>query len=293
MHKSRFQIFIEKLVQSLLTILKIILLSRSTKKDFKIKTDGDICLIMGNGPSLKNDFTDHPDFFNDKYLIAVNHFAQSELYRILQPKFYILNAPEMWMDDVEEFYYKKGEKLFTDIAIETKHDMHLFINRSASKYDRWKKILAQNSKIRIHYFNSTPVEGFQFLNYRFFDRQLGMPRTHNVLIPAIMIALRLKFKKILLAGADHNWLKDIFVSKDNRVFLTQKHFYDEQTAEKRPMDKLGKGERSLHEILHKFAVSLNSYFVIENYSKSKGSNIINTTDGSFIDAFEKKDWKDC
>ena len=64
-----------------------------------------------------------------------------------------------------------------------------------------------------------------------------MPRSHNVLIPTIMIALQLDFKKILLAGADHNWLKDIYVSADNRVFLTQKHFYDAQTAEKKTMDK--------------------------------------------------------
>jgi hypothetical protein len=288
MFKSRFQIFIEKLIQSKLTILKILLLSRSTKKQFQIKTDSDECLILGNGPSLQKSYEENTDFFEKKTLFAVNHFAQSELYAKLKPRFYILNAPEMWMDNVEEFYYKKGEQLFSDIAERTQHETDLFINRSASKFTRWKKVLSQNSKIKIHYFNTTPIEGFQFLNHFFFRRQWGMPRTHNVLIPSIMIALQLGFKKILLAGADHNWLKDIYVSQDNRVFLTQKHFYDSQTAEQRPMDKMGKGERRLHEVLHKFAVALNSYFEIEDFSKTQNARIINTTQDSFIDAFQKK-----
>ena len=73
----------------------------------------------------------------------------------------------------------------------------------------------------------------------------GMPRPHNVLIPSIILSMRMGFKKIYLAGADHSWLKEIFVSEDNEVFLTQKHFYDEKKAEARTMDKLGKGSRKL------------------------------------------------
>jgi hypothetical protein len=198
-----------------------------------------------------------------------------------------LNAPEMWMDDVEDFYYTKGEILFKDIAQNTNFPLLLFINGSASKYTRWKAFLKSNPNIEIRYFNSTPVEGFKFLIRFFFKKQWGMPRSHNVLIPSVMIALQLKFKTILLAGADHNWLKDISVSKDNTVFLTQKHFYDQNTAEKRPMDKFGKGQRRLDEILYKFAVSLSGYFTIQEYSEKNGAEIINLTPDSFIDAFKK------
>jgi hypothetical protein len=288
MFKSGFQIFIENFVQSLLSIVKVFLQSRSVRKYFRIAIESNECLILGNGPSLKDSFNENKDFFKSKTLFAVNHFAQSDLFLELQPRFYILNAPEMWMDDVEEFHYKKGEQLFRDIAQNTQHEMDLFINRSAVQYTRWKKFLADNHKIRIHYFNTTPTEGFRFLKHFLFRNMWGMPRSHNVLIPSIMIALQLRFKKIYLAGADHNWLKDIYVSPDNRVFLTQKHFYDAQTAEQRTMDKMGKGERRLHEILHKFAVSLNSYFIISDYAKTLHTEIINITPDSFIDAFEKK-----
>ena len=40
---------------------------------------------------------------------------------------------------------------------------------------------------------------------------------HNVLIPSIAIGLRLPFKKIYLAGADHSWLPEITVTDDNEV----------------------------------------------------------------------------
>ena len=218
---------------------------------------------------------------------CVNHFGETDFYTQLKPKNYVLNAPEMWMDDVEEAHRKKGEKLFTAISERTQWNITLFLPVQARKYQRWQNKVGTNPLIKVCYFNTTPVEGFSNFVYWLIHKNLGLPRPHNVLIPSIALACNMGFRTIYLTGADHSWLKDLWVTNDNQVLLTQKHFYDKDTAQARPMDKLGKGERKLYEILQKFVYAFKGYFVLLEFSKKKNIEIINMTEGSYIDAFER------
>ena len=250
-------------------------------------TNTQDCVILGNGPSLTKAISGQREWLNGKALFCVNHFAESEIYSELRPTNYVLNAPEMWMDDVEEAHYKKGEKLFDSIAKYTTWPLNLYIPIASRKFTRWKKRIKQNKNIKIHYFNTTPIQGFQFFSFFCFKKGLGLPRPHNVLIPTIVLSCNLGFEKIYLWGADHSWLKDIWVNDNNLVLLTQKHFYDQKSATPKPMDKLGKGSRKLHEILQKFAYAFEGYFILRNYAGWRGNKIINATPDSYIDAFER------
>jgi hypothetical protein len=287
MTKSKFQIFVENTIQSLLSILKIAVFSKSVTSYKKLR-GGDSCIVLGNGPSLNKSMKEHPVFFSSRHLFAVNHFASSDYYTQLKPEYYVLNATEMWNPKAYDKYVKMGETLFTQLAEKTEWPLHLFINSEAAKYSKWKKILASNRHIRVYYFNAAPVEGFQTFEHFCYQKNLGMPRPHNVLIPSLIIALNLKFKKIYIAGADHNWMKDMMVDENNRVYLTQKHFYDEKTAQKNTMHKRGTGVRRMHEVLQKFAHSFESYLKIRAYADKLGIPVINLTEGSFIDAFERE-----
>lgn len=102
--------------------------------------------------------------------------------------------------------------------------MNFFVPARALKNKEWQPMLAGNPNIRLCIYNTTPIEGFQgFCNW-IFNRGWGVPRPHNVLIPSIAIGLRLPFRKIYLAGADHSWLPEITVTDDNVVLMHQKHF---------------------------------------------------------------------
>ncbi len=46
----------------------------------------------------------------------------------------------------------------------------------------------------------------------------------NVLIPAIMSAMREGFRRIVLIGADHNWARTLWVTDRNKVVSVQPHF---------------------------------------------------------------------
>lgn len=273
-------------LQTVFTLFKVFLWSGFNIRP-KIKSGHDKAIIMGNGPSLNRSLAEFKELLKDYALISVNHFAESEIFKNLKPEIYVLNAPEMWMDDVEPFYYQKGEKLFDAICKNTNWDMNLFIPYSARKFERWQKVLRNNKNIKIHYFNSTPVEGYKWFRYLCYRKYMGMPRPHNVLIPSIMISLFLNFRKIYLFGTDHSWTKDLWVSEENEVLLNQKHFYDEKTSEAKPMDNLGKGKRRLHEVLQKFVYAFSGYFELEEYSITRGQDIINCTEGSYIDAFKR------
>ncbi len=288
MFKSKFQIFTENLVQSALSVLKIMIFSKLVKSYKKgIKEKGE-CIIIGNGPSLNKTITEHTEVFKSKNLMAVNLFVNTKYYEEYKPKFYVLNAPEMWDENLDEKYRNLSNTLFQNLAKKTTWSLVLFMNSHALKFKQWRNILSSNNNIDIRFFNAAPIEGFSFFERFCYRKNLGMPRPHNVLVPSLVIALNLPFDKIYLTGADHNWIKDLYVSDDNVVYLTQKHFYDEQTAQRNTMHKRGKGQRKMHEILNKFAHSFESYFKIRAFADKLNKTILNVTPNSFIDAFDRE-----
>ncbi len=281
----RFRDFVTEGFQTFATLARLVWMTRPASKP--PRAEKEEIVILGNGPSLKDFLSRHKDFMENKDLLAVNNIADTEIYEELKPGKYVTSAPEYWLPEVEEDYRQLREKLFQNIARKTRWPMDFFIPVAAKQNLWWEKVLRENPNIRIYYYNTTPVEGYRPFRYFLFDKRLGMPRPHNVLIPSLMNAVWSGYKKIYITGADHNWLKDIHVDARNTVYLIQKHFYDEKTAHPAVMKKLGKGKRKLHEILEKFYYSFKAYHDINRWAKCHQVRIYNITPGSWIDAFER------
>ncbi len=293
----KLQLFILQLVQSFLTIIKIILLSDLFIKKIKIKSEYNEALILGNGPSLKQFFKKEIAFMQNKTIFAVNYFARTSEYKRVKPHFYVITSPEYFLKEQKKEYANERIITLKTIFKETFWPMVLIIPLIAKKNDHWRSQLINNEMIKIHYMNTTPVEGFENISFKLISKQFGMPRPHNVLIPCILHAINFDFKNIYLVGADHSWLAEIFVSKSNEVFLSQKHYYDDQTEKQnhsvnKPIPKpmyqgISNDKRKLHEVLEKFSVSFKSYWVLNAFARHKNVKIWNCTENSFIDAFEK------
>lgn len=284
--KSKLQEKAEYFIDTALSVFKILLLSKFIRFP-KHKIASSECVILANGPSLNDFIAANKGFLMNKDTLCVNFFPTTGYYADVKPNYCVINAPEMWIDDVEDHYITSRESLFQAIAEKTHWPLTLFMPVAARRYPSWQKAVKVNKYITIAFYNTTPIDGFRSFVHFCFRHQLGMPRPHNVLIPSIMLALHLQYKTIYLAGADHSWLKDLWVSDENLVLLTQKHFYDEKTARAEPMRQLGRNQRKLHEVLIKFVHAFRGYFVINDYAISCGTKIINITPGSFIDAFER------
>ena len=278
--------FFTQLFQSFSSLLKVILISRPSGKWPRAKHEE--LIILGNGPSLNHFLEKHRNFIKGKDLLAVNHFVNTAQYEELKPSFYLINVPEFWKEDIDEDYRQKRQKIFEDFVKKTHWEVNLFLDSGAKKAQFWKEIIKDNPHIKVHYFNPTPIEGFQSFKFFCYKHRCGMPRPHNVLIPSLIWGINTEYKKIYLTGADHNWMQELFVAEDNTVYLTQKHFYDEKKARPGVMKKAGKGQRKLHEILIKFVHAFAGYWEINKYAVYRGSEIVNITPGSMIDAFKRE-----
>ena len=267
--------------QSLLSVVKIVLQSKLVTRLPGHFSNPDELLILANGPSLKRTVEESADFVRGKTLLAVNFCVTSPMFEQLKPELYLIADPLFWI--VPE----KREQLFRTMAEKTTWDMNFLVPARALKNKEWQPLLAGNPHIRLYIYNTTPIEGFQgFCNW-IFSKGWGVPRPHNVLIPSIAMGIRLPFKKIYLAGADHSWLPEITVTDDNVVLMHQKHFYDQNKSKAATVTQENLHSARLYTILYHMYVAFKSYFVLEDYARSRGKEVFNVTPGSYIDAFKR------
>lgn len=273
--------WVEQAWQCFLSVVKIILQSkRSTKLPASFRNNDEL-LILANGPSLNKTIETSGEFIKDKTLLAVNFFATSPVYTELQPELYLIADPLFWI--VPE----KRTLLFGTMAERTNWQLKLFIPAKAFRNKEWQTLLAKNGNIKIYKYNTTPIEGFPGFCNRVYKRGWGVPRPHNVLIPAIATGLRLPFKKIYLAGADHSWLPEITVTEDNVVLMHQKHFYDQNTSKAQTVSKENLESARLYVIMYHLYVAFRAYFFLKDYAAYLKKEVVNITPGSYIDAFRK------
>ncbi len=291
MKKSKIQVFITNLVLTCLSLLKMILLSNWGIKKLKKKPNLSDCIVLGNGPSLKDTLAQHLELIQKKDSVGVNFFWKSDYYTIVKPKYYMIVSTNYWATNKIDQNSEGRLQTFDAIAEQTDWDMTLYVPAVAKKHRSWRKKLDLNPHISIVYFNITPVDGFfTFVNWAL-KRNLGLPRPHNVLVPAIKTAIDVGYKKIYVVGADHSWLKDIFVAEDNQVYLTHEHFYDKKPLQEVMYEGTTNETRNLANVLMKFVYSFQSYYVLEQYAQKQASKVYNATPVSFIDAFERQPLK--
>lgn len=262
---------------SLKSIVKIALESRPTSRARRV--GGDAIVVLGNGPSLSQTMAECGPQLAVLPLLAVNFAALAPEFVELRPDYYVLADPH--------FFGNTGgtniDKLHKALA-GVDWPMTLFVPARMAASAR--VMTGGNKHISIAGFNPVGVEGFEWVENMAFSSGRGMPRPRNVLIPALMIALRLGYSTIYVAGADHSWMKTLEVTDDNTVVSVQPHFYTESADEKARITSVYR-DIKLHDVIHSFYVAFKSYHTIERYARAIGARIINVTPGSYIDAFER------
>lgn len=282
--------FFSQLGKTVTSLIRIILISRFRNvSSYSRAAKNNKCIIIGNGPSFSHTIDTHLSTLENHDLICVNRFPNTEYFEKLRPTYYILGAPILFYPDKKSspFYIAMRDDIFKDIRIKTTWSLTIFVPMIARKSAAFQALLKSNRNLSVRYYNPTPIEGFRFFTHYFIDRGLGMPRPHNVLIPAIINMMRLNYSEIFIIGADHSWLSEISVNDANEALVNQKHFYDENDSKPQKMEDYIHRPRRLHEIIHKFYLSFKSYWEIASYAKQKRIKIYNSSAVSMIDAFER------
>lgn len=263
----------------MLTFAKVALQSRRPFPKGKAKERG--LVVMGNGPSLRKTIDSRGEWLAEHDLMSVNFAANATDFRDLKPSCHILADGHFFEGAATD---PNVAKLWENLG-KVDWNMRLYV---PWKYGReaWR-LLGKHGFVTTEVFNLTPGEGFPGVLYPLFDAGLAMPRPRNVLVPAIMTAIRDGYRKIYLAGADHSWTKTLDVDSENFVVSVQPHFYKDNEEEHRRVRKAYAGLR-LHDVLGSMTVAFRSYWEISGYAKSRGVEIVNSTPGSMIDAFPRE-----
>lgn len=273
---EKIQAFLSRSASTAATLMKIPLMSGRPFR--RGKQDKGTIVIMGNGPSLREAVGKHRDRLMSRSRMAVNLAALAPGFDNLRPQYYILA-------DVAFFAKEQGGKM-PDLwralgAVEW--PMTLFVPAKAVKMPQVKSL---PPNVTVKPYNLTPAEGFEWFLLPLYDSGLAMPRPRNVLVPAIVCAVREGFTRIVLTGADHNWSKTLWVTERNRVVMLQPHFYEDDDAELKRAEEFYRNVR-IHEIYNSYAVAFGSYHRLLPWLKARGAEVLNATPGSFIDAFRR------
>lgn len=262
---------------SLKSMGKMLLQSRPCRIDRHPRTEP--LVIMANGPSLRQAIESSSDKLLAATTMAVNFAANAPEFTRLKPNFYILADPHFFSANPDA----NLDALRRNLA-EVDWPMTLFV--PVCQVKNLPDAVTSNPSITVNTYNFVGVEGWKWLERFSYDRGLGMPRPRNVLVPAIACGILAGFKEIYILGADHSWIKNLEVDRENRVISVQPHFYKESDKEQKRVDSVYAGVR-LHQVIGSFAVALKSYHDLQRWAEAEGIRIFNSTPGSLIDAFPR------
>lgn len=277
---EKIQHAITSAAASVATLCKVVLMSRHPSRvssSLSSSDEEESIIIMGNGPSLRGVLDDHADALQKHPLMAVNFAANAPEFFKLKPEYYVLADGHFFLGGDKDANVRK----LWDKITATTWNMTLFVPVKMKK-----QLPELPGNIHISYFNLTPAEGSRSLCHALFRAGLAMPRPRNVLIPSIMLAMRAGFKKLIVVGADHSWLRSLWVDDKNRVVSIQPHFYKDNDKE---LDRVAQEYAGyhLHDILKSMYIAFSSYHRIADYAASLGVEILNATPESYIDAFPR------
>lgn len=257
------------------------------KQLFNRKGDSSKIFILGNGPSLKSDFERILSIREEgNSMMAVNSFCISKMYDIIRPDYYVIADPGFFENNPTEEVANLQESILNSLINNTYWEMTLFVPYVAKKFKRLNSIMT-NSSIKIVFVRGNAIYGgFRNLNNYFYKLNLATPVFFNVLSACIFYSIKLKFKEILLWGGDHSWHEQYTLSRENRLFTMDKHFYDDE-SEAIPHVNVDGSFKKVHEEFLSLSRAFESYHVLKSYADYEGVKIKNFSSISWIDAFTK------
>ena len=242
--------------------------------------------ILGNGPSLKDDLKGVIALSAREEIdvCAVNDFAFSDVFFDIRPSIYVLADPGYWADNVGEDLSVRRARLLEIFSERVTWPMQVMLPIDARKSSIFNNLIS--GAVTYSFYNRTPLSGFKWLIFRFFDLGVGMPPPYNVLIAAITLSLLKGYKQVFILGADHSWHEELSVATGKKVQVAQKHFYDNK-VEQKPVYKEAGETFTIGDLFIRWGKVFKMYETLYLYAKHKNSQVYNLSSKTYIDAFPR------
>lgn len=281
--------FTNDFIDTLLSIVKILIRSRRPNKIKQLLPQGSGLAILANGPSLKESLVKDRDFIRKQKKLVVNAFALSAEYEEFRPEYYVIADPGLWIKNALPQAEELRAKIAEAVTEKTSWEMVFFVPFEARGNNILMDSIGRNKNISICFYNKTTVKGFRLFRNWIYKLSLGMPRPQNVLIPSLMLALNMDYKNIYIFGGDHSWHESLYVNENNELCIIDHHFYDHSAPKYHVIKNYKTGANlKIHEQFEALSTAFRLYHIIKEYSDFLNSNIYNFSYKSYIDAFPKK-----
>lgn len=277
------RIFLNNLGETLKALAFILFLSsvryiKSSKNLDKTKIKKN-CIVLGNGPSLKDAFKNGEVPYNDCDVLCVNLFCMSEHFWEVKPRYYLaidgaFFAPN-WDSQKDKVNYMK--EAFKKID----WPMYFIIPCYAKNGGLLENL--NNPSITIVRLNTAGIEGFKHFRHFIYKSRMGMPLCQNVTNFAICSAINMSYNNIYIYGADFSWMKDMHVNDDNILCQGESHVYDDNKVCK-VTHFIG---YKMSTVCKAWSTAFRIHEILNDYATSKGVKIYNRTRGSYIDAYPR------
>jgi len=273
---------------TIVSLIRILRNPETLKQNELPKIKHKTIRILGNGPSL-NDVLESivEEKTRDYDLIAVNKFCLSTEYEKVKPTHYIVVDPDFFSKHEEESLRQMQQNVQRVFEQETTWRMNLFVPRNEASLTYAEYLRKTNPHIQIYFFNTLTIEGPELLAHKLYSSGVGMPFVGNVLVAANILAINMGYKKIELYGAEQSIHIQAYVNAQNQVCVEYDYF-DGSKIEAVFWDDLDPTKpQKYHQFLTHWTDTFKSYHLINAYAESKECRVINMTENSYIDAFER------
>jgi hypothetical protein len=278
--KSIVRAIMPKFIWYGLSVAKRILVPNGavSLKNIKFIKNKNKVIVLGNGPSLKNDLEKINEIKDDYDFVCVNNFCSSPYYKSFKPSIYVFLDRYFFSEKTIIKWIKQREETFKIINNETTWKMQILLPANADISILKKQIKNKNIEIIKHM--TIESNKTSLFNSGYFG-----PSQVNVLIYAVYFSIWAKYNSIEIYGADMDFYKNIEVDqRTNLKGRTTKHFNKKND----PIDPKNDFQFTMSEHMKLFSYAFKAHELLEDYANKKNFLILNKSSFSMIDAYKRE-----
>ena len=255
----------------------------------EIQSDKSV-LLLGNGPSLNNlDL----DILSKKYDVAcVNWFVIKDISRFLKikPRYYFLLDPGFFLFGLESRTEEELNTLYQNLS-ELKNIFESIDWEMTLIIPQVYNFSLNNKHIKLKTIAVRDICGDYLKKYLYFlyKNNFALCGSQNVLCGALHYFIMNKFKIVYISGADMNEFKAHSVDERNHVICEFTHFYGNDIIDRTEAGHIMPGE--FYKFLGYYVKMLKEFHYLREFADFQGVKVINLSPYSFIDSFEKIEWR--
>lgn len=279
----------------ILSLLRAVRNRRRCDRVVPVADAPEHCVLVMNGPSLE----DSEQWLREKDdadFLAVNHFADHELFSELKPRHYVLQDSYFWLSDAIETYAEKRERTFRALSEKVSWPMVLFVPGHCRRRE-WLRDQIDNENICICHFQSDYLKSGDSIDqarlrpsrlmFHLWRTGWLAPPPENVLATALFLAERLGYRHLEVVGADFSFFTEMTVDQSTNVVGRHvKHFYG---SELRPIfkEKSGKTPTTMAFEMARWSRAFQSIELVHEYLEQQGVTVLNRSGFSYIDSLPR------